>query len=106
MRIEREGLGHAPLSHRDEGHGVNKAQEPLTPLEPQVETSLVERLVYPHHLEERREVCAKTSNCVETESPADERVRFDEHKRRRDKPSLSGTQTCESALRAGMVFVF
>jgi hypothetical protein len=76
--IESESLGHASLPHRDEGHGVDEAQSLLTSLEQQVEAGLMERLVHPHHFDERREVHAKTSDRFETEPPAHERVRFDQ----------------------------
>jgi hypothetical protein len=44
-RIEREGLGYAPLPHRDDGHGIHEAQELRAPLEQQVEAGVVMRLV-------------------------------------------------------------
>jgi len=73
--IESESLGHASLSHRDEGHGVDEAQSPLTPLTQQVEAGLMERLVHPDHFDQRREVRAKTSDRFETEPPARKRAR-------------------------------
>jgi hypothetical protein len=75
--IESESLGHASLSHRDEGHGVDETQPTLTPLEQQVEAGLMQRLVHPDHFNERREVRAKTSERFETEPPAGERICFD-----------------------------
>ena len=105
MWINSEGLGHASLSHRDERHGVDETQPPLTPLEQQVKAGLMERLVDPDHLDQRREVGAKTSDRFETEPPAGERVGFDKNKRRRHQRSLPRPEGRKRARRLGMVLV-
>lgn len=75
------------------------------PVEQQVEPGVVERFVDPYDVDERREVCPKASDRLETEAPANERIRFDENKRRRYQWSLTGLQVCEGALCAGVVLV-
>lgn len=65
----------------------------------------MERFVDPYHFDERREVCAKASNGIETETSPDERIRLDENKRRRHEPRSTRTKVAEGALRAGVVLV-
>ena len=55
MRVKGEGFSQASSSHRDKGHGIDEAQQPLPAHEQQIEPRLVERLVYPDDFDERRE---------------------------------------------------
>lgn len=105
MRIERECLGEAPLSHREEGHGVNEAQLTLTPLEQQIEAGLVERFVNPDYLEERCEVRPKAPDCVQAQPAADEGVRLHENERCRHERSLPRPKGGEHTRRARVVLV-
>jgi hypothetical protein len=81
MRVKGEGFSQASSSHRDKGHGIDEAQQPLTAREQQIEPCLLERLVYPDHLDERREIGTKGSDRVQTKPPADECVSFNKNER-------------------------
>lgn len=105
VRIEREGFEDIPLAHRDERDGINKTQEASALLEQQIEASVMEDFVDPHHGDERREVRPKVSDGVETEAPADERICFDQNERRRHERRLPRPQGGECALSTGVVLV-
>src|SRR3989442_2732360 len=105
MRVKGEGFSQASSSHRDKGHGIDEAQQPLTAREQQIEPCLVERLVYPDHLDERREIGTKGSDRVQTKPPADECVSFNKNERRRDERILPCAKGCERALGSSVVLV-
>jgi hypothetical protein len=70
MWIEREGLGHPPLAHYNERYGVHQAQPSLPSLKQHVEPGIVKLFIDPHHIHERREICAEASDSINTQASA------------------------------------
>jgi hypothetical protein len=105
IRIKSEGFGEIALAHCDERYSIHKAQESLPAIEQQIQSRVVQRFIDPHDIDEGREVPSKASHRIETETPPDERVRFDEDVRGRYQGRLALPQRRERAIGAIVILV-
>ena len=99
MAVERECDLHTSRSHNDEGNRVHQAEVLRASLEQAAEAGVVERGVYPDHLEEGNQVFVESADGVAADPAPEERRSLDQHVGRRQKPSRGAREALEGPPR-------
>jgi hypothetical protein len=77
----------------------------LSSIEPEVESCIVERVIHPDDVENRRQIRSKAPHRVETKPSAGEGIGFDQDVGRRDERRLAGPECREGASGALVIGV-